>query len=238
MNDQALPAETIPLEDGAMAELKPIRVLIADDHALVRTGLKLFLQAFDDLHLVGEASCGEDAVRMCACLETDVVLMDLMMPGMGGVAATRAIRMKCPRTRVVALTNFQDVDMVQKALRAGATGYLLKNVTADDLAAAIRAASAGRATLAAEATQALIEGALEPVSLSADAQLGLTRREREVLGWMARGLGNVQIAERLVVSPDTVKFHVSNILSKLGCSNRAEAVAVAIERGLVIRKTA
>ncbi len=154
------------------------------------------MSAFVDLELVAEAGSDEEAVGLCARTETGVVLMDLMMPGMGGVAATQAIRQQCPRTRVPALTNFQDVEIVQQALRAGATGYLLKNVTAGELAAAIRAAHAGRSTLAPEATQALIEAAL----------FRLTPRELEILAWMARGLSNAQIAGQLVVSPMTVKL--------------------------------
>lgn len=216
-----------------MTEERPIRVLIADDHALVRTGLKLFLSAFEDLALVGEAGSGEEAVRLCSCAGTDVVLMDLKMPGMGGVAATRAIREKCPHTRVIALTNFQEAESVQQALRAGATGYLLKNVTAGELAGAIRAAHAGRATLAPEATQALIDATLKPAPAAEGETFRLTPRESEVLALLARGLSNAQIASQLVVSPMTVKFHVSNILSKLGCATRTEAVALALGRGLV-----
>ena len=216
-----------------MTDERPIRVLIADDHALVRTGLKLFLSAFDDLALVGEAGSGEEAVRLCSCAGTDVVLMDLMMPGMGGVAATRAIREKCPHTRVIALTNFQEVESVQQALRAGATGYLLKNVTAAELAAAIRAAHAGRATLAPEATQALIDATLKPGPAAEAETFRLTPRESEVLAQMARGLSNAQIASQLVVSPMTVKFHVSNILSKLNATTRTEAVALALQHRLV-----
>jgi two-component system, NarL family, response regulator LiaR len=215
-----------------MTNVQPIRVLIADDHALVRTGLKLFLSVFEDLVLVGEVGSGEEAVRQCAHTEADVVLMDLMMPGMGGVAATKAILQLSPRTRVIALTNYQDVEIVQQALRAGATGYLLKNVTADQLGDAIRAAHAGRSTLAPEATRALIEAACRPDEPN-QAQARLTSRELEVLAWMARGLSNAQIAAQLVVSPETAKFHVSNILSKLGCTTRTEAVALAITRGLV-----
>lgn len=213
-------------------DLKPIRVLIADDHALVRSGLKLFLQAFDDLELVGEADSGEEAVRLCADTTADVVLMDLMMPGMGGVAAAQAIRQQCPQVRVIALTNFQEGDMVQQALRAGITSYLLKNVTADELAAAIRAARAGRSTLAPEAIQALVDSAAQPPA-SPQVPISLTAREKDVLSWMVTGLSNPEIAERLVLSPETVKFHVSNILSKLGCSSRTEAVALAVGRGLV-----
>lgn len=216
-----------------MVDSKPIRVLIADDHALVRSGLKLFLQAFDDLMLVGEASSGEEAVRLCAEIETDVVLMDLMMPGMGGVAAAQAIRKQYPEIRVIALTNFQDGGMVQEALQAGVSGYLLKNVTADELSGAIRAARTGHATLAPEATQALIDAAMHSPSSPPKVSISLTPREREVLSWMVTGLSNPEIAERLVLSPVTVKFHVSNILSKLGCSSRTEAVALAVGEGLV-----
>jgi two-component system, NarL family, response regulator LiaR len=212
-----------------MTQTTPIRVLIVDDHSLVRTGLKLFLMAFDDLELVGEASSGEEAIQVCCTLEPDVVLMDLAMPGVGGVAATRSIREQCPQVRVIALTNFQEAERVQQALQAGAVGYLLKNVTADELGAAIRAAHAGRSTLAPEATQALIQAATRTAVPGHD----LTAREGEVLGWMTKGLSNTEIAERLVVSPVTVKFHVSNILSKLGVSSRTEAVAVAIQQNLI-----
>lgn len=221
-----------------MTKPQPIRVLIADDHVLVRAGLKLFIQAFEDLELIGEAGSGEEAIEICNCTETDVVLMDLMMPGVGGVAATQTLRQQCPQTRVIALTNFQDVELVQNALRAGAIGYLLKNVTADELAGAIRAAKAGHSTLAPEATQALIETAFHPAPPPSPAHPDLTPREVEVLTWMVRGLSNPEIAERLVVSPVTVKFHVSNILSKLGCSSRTEAVAYAVGQGLVSRPAA
>jgi NarL family two-component system response regulator LiaR len=220
-----------------MTETRQIRVLIVDDHALVRSGLKLFLRAFPDLKLVGEAGSGEEALRLCTCTETDVVLMDLMMPGMGGIAATQAIRQQCPQTRVIALTSSQDTEMVQSALRAGAIGYLLKNVSADELAAAIRAADAGCSTLAPEVTQALIEAAARPASTPPEVHFDLTSREVEVLAWLAKGLSNAEIAQRLTVTPETVKFHVSNILSKLGCTNRAEAAVLAVRQGLVPRHT-
>jgi NarL family two-component system response regulator LiaR len=212
-----------------MTETNTIRVLIVDDHALVRAGLKFFLIAFDDFELVGEASNGEEAIQVCCRLEPDVVLMDLAMPGMGGAAATRSIRHQCPQVRVIALTNFQDVEMVQEALQAGAIGYLLKNVTADELATAVRAAHAGRSTLAPEATQALIQATTREEAPTYD----LTPREREVLVWMSKGLSNAEIAERLVVSPVTIKFHVSNILSKLSVTSRTEAVALAIQQDLI-----
>lgn len=216
-----------------MAEAQPIRVLIVDDQALVRTGLKLFLMAFDDHELVGEAASGEEAIRKCCDLQPDVVLMDLAMPGIGGAAAISAIRRQCLHVQVIALTNFQDVDMVQQALRAGAIGYLIKNVTADELANAIRAAHAGRSVLAPEATQALVQAARQPTSPASGESDALTHREQEVLALMAKGLSNPEIAERLTVSPVTVKFHVSNILAKLGCTSRTEAVALAVQRNLI-----
>ena len=212
-----------------MTEQRSIRVLLVDDHAVVRSGLGAFLLAFDDLELVGEAGSGEEAVRRCEQLEPDVVLMDLVMPGMDGATATRAIRERCPQVQVIALTSFKEEELVQGALKAGAIGYLLKNISADELATAIRAAHAGRPTLAPEATQALIHSARRPPGPGFD----LTEREREVLVLMVKGLNNPEIAERLVVSRSTVKFHVSNILSKLGATSRTEAVSLALQHDLV-----
>ncbi len=212
-----------------MTEIDPIRLLIVDDHAVMRTGLKLFLMAFDDLDLVGEAANGEEAVHLCNQIHPDVVLMDLAMPGMDGATATRTIRRQYPGVQVIVLTNFQDVDLVQQALQAGAIGYLLKNVSADELATAIRAAHAGRLTLAPEATQALVQATMQGQAPDYD----LTPREQEVLDWMAKGLSNREIAQRLTISAVTVKFHVSNILSKLGTTSRTKAVAVAVQRNLI-----
>ena len=212
-----------------MTKIDPIRLLIVDDHAVMRTGLKLFLMAFDDLDLVGEAANGEEAVHLCGRVHPDVVLMDLAMPGMDGATATRAIRRQYPDIQVIVLTNFQDIDQVQQALQAGAISYLLKNVSADDLAAAIRAARAGRSILAPEATQALVQATMQGQAPNYD----LTPREQEVLTWMAKGLSNPEIAEQLTVSTVTVKFHVSNILSKLSATSRTEAVAVAMQRNLI-----
>jgi NarL family two-component system response regulator LiaR len=212
-----------------MDETTPIRVMLVDDHAVVRSGLAAFLTAFDDLELVAEAGGGEEAVRLCDEAKPDVVLMDLVMPGMDGAAATKAIREKCPHIQVIALTSFKEKDLVESALKAGAIGYLLKNVSADELADAIRAAVAGRPTLAPEAAQALIQAARAPQAPGHD----LTEREMEVLALMVEGLNNPDIAERLVVSRSTVKFHVSNVLSKLGVASRTEAVSLALKHKLV-----
>lgn len=212
-----------------MTRSERIRVLIVDDHAVVRSGLATFLQAFEDFELVGEAGDGAEALRLCAQAAPNIVLMDLLMPEMDGITATRAIRQRHPETQVIALTSFQDQDRVQAAIDAGALGYLLKNVSADDLARAIRSARAGRPTLAPEATQALIHAARHSPIPGQD----LTPREREVLALMARGLNNAEIAKRLVVNRSTAKFHVSNILTKLGAASRTEAVALALTHHLV-----
>jgi NarL family two-component system response regulator LiaR len=208
-----------------------IRIVLVDDHAVVRSGLAAFLMAYDDLELVGEASDGSEAVALCARVQPDVVLMDLVMPEMDGATATRLIRERYPQIKVIALTSFKEDDLVQGVLAAGAIGYLLKNVSTDDLAGAIRSAHAGRPTLAPEAAQALIQNAAR----KQDSEPGydLTDREREVLRLMVEGLNNSAIAEKLFVSRSTIKFHVSNILSKLHVSSRTEAVAYALQQDLV-----
>jgi two-component system, NarL family, response regulator LiaR len=212
-----------------MTTVNPIRVMIVDDHAVVRSGLTAFLQAYDDLELAGYARTGEEAVQLCAEIRPDIILMDLIMPGMDGAAATQAIRKNCPRTQVIILTSFKEEGLVQKALRAGAIGYLLKDVQADELAEAIRLGHAGQSTLSPEATQALIHAAMQPAPLGFD----LSEREREVLALMIKGMNNTEITRQLIVSLSTVKHHVSHILSKLGATNRAEAVALAVQHHLV-----
>ncbi|MEJ2734051.1 MAG: response regulator transcription factor [Anaerolineae bacterium] len=217
-----------------MSASNPIRVMIVDDHSMVRRGLATILRVKADLELVGEANNGREAMQMCNEVQPDVILMDLVMPEMGGAEATQLIREQCPNIQVIALTSFQEKELVREALQAGAISYLLKNVSADDLAAAIREAHAGRSTLAPEAIQALIQ-ADSPGPLSDEEPpetFGLTPREREVLELMVEGLNNPDIAERLVVSRSTAKAHVSNILSKLGVSNRAEAITMALQNRL------
>lgn len=209
----------------------PIRVMVVDDHAVVRGGLAAFLLAYDDLELVGEAANGVEALALAERRRPDVVLMDLVMPEMDGATATRLLRERHPEIQVIVLTSFKEEDMVQGALAAGAIGYLLKNVSADELVNAIRAARMGRPTLAPEATQVLIHSATHPKQppLGHD----LTERERDVLALMVAGLNNNEIAERLIVSRSTVKYHVSNILSKLQAASRTEAVAYALQQKLV-----
>jgi NarL family two-component system response regulator LiaR len=216
-----------------MADLKSIRVLIADDHAVVRNGLGSFLSAYDDFELVGEAKNGEQAVRLVEQCRPDVVLMDLVMPGMDGARATHLIREKFPMVQVIALTSFKEREQVQSAIQAGAIGYLLKDISADELARAIRQAHAGKPTLASEAADVLIQAARNPETRLGD---DLTEREREVLALMVDGLNNQQIAERLVVGLSTAKSHVSNVLSKLGVSTRTEAVSFALKNSILRAK--
>jgi NarL family two-component system response regulator LiaR len=214
--------------DGCMASER-IKILIVDDHSVVRSGLGAFLQVFDDFELVGEAANGREAIAECALRLPDVILMDLVMPEMDGAQATQVIRERFPNTQVIVLTSFKEENLIESALQAGAIGYLLKNVSADELAGAIRSASVGRPTLAPEATQALIRAS----GRRQDHESDLTPREKEVLKMMIDGLSNPEIAQKLIVSRSTVKFHVSSILSKLNVSGRTEAVATAIQKKLV-----
>jgi NarL family two-component system response regulator LiaR len=212
-----------------MNTAQPIRVMIVDDHAMVRKGLTAFLKNEPTLELVGEARDGREAIECCEQLHPDVILMDLIMPELGGVAATRAIHQRWPNVQVIALTSFQEKELVQDALQAGAIGYLLKNVSGEELSEAIRQAYVGRPTLAPEAVQALIQPPSEAESMAAD----LTRREQEVLALLVKGMSNPEIAAHLVISRSTVKVHISSILSKLGVASRAEAISLAINNRIV-----
>lgn len=206
-----------------------IRLIIVDDHAVVRSGLSKFLKVNKDLELVAEASDGNEAVQMVSLHKPDVVLMDLMMPGMDGISATREIHQKYPQVKVIALTSFAEQSMVQGALQAGAIGYLQKNVTAAELGNAIRSAHVGHMTLSDEAIQVLAQSVAQPQIPGNQ----LTERELEVLQWMCKGMNNNEIAQQLVVSLGTIKFHVSNIFQKLGVNSRVEAVKLAIEQKLI-----
>jgi NarL family two-component system response regulator LiaR len=213
------------------ADPEPIRVMIVDDHAMVRGGLRLFLSNYDDLEVVAEAGDGQEAIDLCPEVRPDVILMDIVMPGVDGPTATARIRRDCPRVQVIALTSFLEEDLVQKALVAGAISYLLKDVGAGRLAEAIRAAHRGRGTLDPAAAQVLVEAAQRPPPLGQD----LTDRERDVLALLAEGQTNKQIARQLSLSPGTVRIYVSEILSKLEAANRTEAATLALQHGLVPR---
>ena len=205
-----------------------IRVMLVDDHEMVRRGLALMLQSFEDFDFVGEATNGAQAVELCAQVNPDVVLMDLVMPIMDGAQATRLIQQKHPEIHILALTSFSDQERIEEALKAGAIGYLLKDTSIEQLAHAIRAAYAGKASLSPDAANTLISMATQPT-------IGhnLTPREREVLTLMATGLSNPQIAQRLSVGSSTIKSHVSNLLKKLGAASRTEAVVLAFKYKLV-----
>lgn len=211
-----------------------IRVLIADDHAVVRQGLRTFLDLQEEIAVVGEAADGEDAVASVERLAPDVVLMDLVMPRLDGLAAMRTLRERVPGARVIVLTSFVDDERLLPALRAGAAGYLLKNAQTQEIARAVRAAHAGEALLdpvvAARLVDALTAGGdQEPVDR-------LTPRERQVLHLIGRGFPNKRIASELGISERTVKSHVGRVLAKLGVDDRTQAAVVAVRAGLIDRR--
>jgi NarL family two-component system response regulator LiaR len=206
----------------------PIRVMIVDDHEMVRRGLSDFLRIYKDFLLVGEASDGMEAVKLCRKSKPDVILMDLVMPHMNGVEATRLILCASPGVQIIALSSYDDERLVPAALEAGAISFLQKNVTMADLAEAIRKARTGISTLSPQATQFLISAATRHT----EKQHCLTPREREVLAAMVAGMSNSEIAEQLVISLPTVKSHVSRILAKLEVKSRSEAIVFALKHDL------
>jgi two-component system, NarL family, response regulator LiaR len=207
---------------------KAIRVLIVDDHAIVREGLRTFLGMLPDIQLAGEASGGEEALAAVARGKPQVVLMDLVMPGMDGIEATRRLHAEHPEVKVIALTSFSDDDKLYPVIKAGAVAYLLKDVGPRELAETIRAAARGEVRLAPEVTRRLMSG----IAGEAPAGEPLTERERQVLACLGRGLSNKEIAAELFISEKTVKTHVSNLLSKLHLADRTQAALYAVKHGL------
>lgn len=213
-----------------MTSQGPIRVLVVDDHKVVRKGLSTFISVHDDLELVGEAANGEEAIEQCAALRPDVVLMDMKMPVMDGPTAIGHMKAQFPEVNVVALTSFDDEAFAQRALEAGAIGYLFKDVEEVELMSAIRFAGEGRGVIAPEAMRALVARSLNETDEYA---AELTAREQATLELVATGLTNPQIADRLMISVSTVNFHVHNVLDKLGAKTRTEAVVIASREGLI-----
>ncbi|MAT43698.1 MAG: DNA-binding response regulator [Anaerolineaceae bacterium] len=218
-----------------MIDQKKTSVFIVDDHDMVRAGLTYFLQSFDDLELIGETNNGNKALEMIQMLNPDVVLMDLVMPGISGIEIIKAVHQSCTATKILALTSFNDKQLIFDAMHAGAIGYILKNVSIDELANAIRSAAEGKPTVNADVLQVLIEFPLKEDKTDAD-DFQLTNREHEVLSLIVNGLTNQKIAETLMIETSTVKSHVSNILKKLDASSRTEAAALATQLHLIKEK--
>jgi DNA-binding NarL/FixJ family response regulator len=219
--------DSTPTGDG------PIRLLLVDDHEVVRRGLRGFLELLDDIEIVGEASNGRLGVEAARELHPDVVLMDLLMPELDGIGAIGAIKAELPDVEIVALTSFIEEDKVTAALEAGASGYVLKDADADDVANAVRAAHRGEVHLDPAVAGLLARRVRERAAAATSHTEPLTDREREVLGLVARGLSNKAIADRLAITERTARTHVSNILGKLGLASRTQAALYAVEHGMV-----
>lgn len=204
-----------------------IRLLIVDDHAKVHMAISQMISRLDDIEIVGQANDGEQAIALCNQVLPDVVLMDVIMPGMNGIEATYHIKQQHPEIKVVALSSFKDDETVRSMLQAGALGYVLKDALISEIAQTIRSAHSGQSILAPELIQMLLQPQGDPGAYD------LTEREIEVLRLMVEGLNNKEIADKLIIGLSTAKFHVSNVLSKLGVSNRIEAVSLAVEKKLV-----
>lgn len=203
-----------------------IKVLIVDDHLLVRNGIKTIMGIYDDIEVIGEAENGKEALEICGKCLPDVVLMDLVMPEINGIEATRKMLENWPSIKVVILTSYIDKKLIEDSIKAGAIGYVLKNISGENLVETIRDAQKGKSTLSSEASDFLISNIKEPTA--ADYQL--TNQEKNILACLVEGLSNKGIAQKLVLSLSTVKFHVSNILNKLGVSSRTEAISMAIKK--------
>jgi two-component system, NarL family, response regulator LiaR len=211
----------------------PITLLLVDDHALVRGGVRAYLETQPDLEVVAEAGSGEEAIRLAAEHVPDVVLMDLVMPGMDGVEATRRVREVSPRSQVVVLTSFHEDTHIFPAIKAGAISYLLKDIGPAELAEAIRAAARGEAVIHPKVAARMLQELRGKRTQTANPYAGLSEREQEVLKLIAEGLSNADIAERLVLSEKTVKSHVSNILNKLHLTDRTQAAVFAWREGVM-----
>jgi DNA-binding NarL/FixJ family response regulator len=211
---------------------EPITVLIVDDHAVVREGLRAFLQVQDGITVVGEAGDGEEAIRQARACRADVILMDLVMPRLDGVGAMRELRAHAPRSRVIVLTSFLEDDRLLPAIQAGASGYLLKDAEPAEIVRAIRAAHTGKTIIDPSVATRLVQAIADGAGPRSGADL-LTRREHEVLELIVRGRSNKRIALELGISEKTVKTHVGHLLAKLGVSDRTQAALLAVQHGLV-----
>jgi len=212
-----------------MQNCSPIQVIIVDDHLMVRDGLKVFLSAYEDIEVIADIGSGQQALEICSQLQPDVVLMDIVMPGMDGATATALIREQFPQVQVIALTTFVDENFIHQTIQAGAISYLLKDVHPDRLAQTIRDACIGQGTIDATAVQAVMQTKEQIATLEST----LTERELKVLRLLAKGAPNKEIAQTLNISLGTVRFHTSNIYTKLGVSNRTEATRLVLEKGLI-----